>query len=170
MRLRIRTALPAAAMGTFAAPAMAATIDVSVTLPQLKVAEYHRPYVAMWLEQPGQPAVRNVAVWYQTEKKREDGTKWLRDLRSWWRKAGRTATLPIAGVTGATRAPGVQKSSLNLGALPPGQYDLMVEAAREEGGREVVRVPIAWNGKAATRPASAAGTTELGAVSATIKP
>ncbi len=167
--MRIRILLPAA-IGTVATPAVAATIDVSATLPQLKVAEYHRPYVAMWLEQPGQPAVRTVAVWYQVEKKREDGTKWLRDLRGWWRKAGRTATLPIAGVTGATRAPGVQKTSLNLGALPAGQYDLMVEAVREEGGREVVRVPIAWTGKAATRPATAAGSTELGVVSATIRP
>ncbi len=170
MFLSYRTALPAAAMGAFAAPAMAATIDVSVTLPQLKVAEYHRPYVAMWLEQAGKPKARTVAVWYQVEKKREDGTKWLRDLRSWWRKAGRTETLPIAGVTGATRAPGVQKASLNLGALPAGQYDLLVESAREEGARELVRVPLAWNDKAATRPATASGSTELGAVAATIRP
>ena len=37
----------ASALGT---PAMAETIDLSFALPRLKVAEYHPPYVAIWLE------------------------------------------------------------------------------------------------------------------------
>ena len=36
----------------------------------------------------------------------EPGTKWLADLRAWWRKGGRSMTLPADGVSGATRAPG----------------------------------------------------------------
>ncbi|HRK65151.1 MAG TPA: DUF2271 domain-containing protein, partial [Terricaulis sp.] len=41
-----------------------------------------------------------------------------------------------------------------------------VEAARELGGREVVRVPFRWGGGAVT--ASGQGATELGAVNLTI--
>ena len=36
-----------------AAPVLAAapaTMDVTINIPQLKVAEYHRPYVAVWEE------------------------------------------------------------------------------------------------------------------------
>ena len=32
------------------AAAAPATMDVTITIPQLKVAEYHRPYVAIWVE------------------------------------------------------------------------------------------------------------------------
>jgi hypothetical protein len=170
MNLRYRTVLPAAIAG-LAAPGLATTVDVSVTLPQLKVAEYHRPYVAIYLEQAGQPTARTVQVWYQQPRpnERESGTKWLRDLRGWWREAGRTMTLPADGLTGATRAAGTYQASANVGPLPPGQYDLVFEAAREDGNRETVRLPIVWTGKP-TKLASATGKLELGAVSAAVKP
>jgi hypothetical protein len=51
--------------------------------------------------------------------------------------------------------------------LSPGNYTLIVEAAREVGGREVVRLPFAWNGNSAT--AAGKGSTELGGVSLTLK-
>ena len=171
MHLTYRTILPATAMASLAGPALATTVDLSITLPQIKTAEYHRPYVAAWLEQAGQPA-RTVQVWYQQPRAegRENGTKWLADLRSWWRKGGRTLALPANGISGATRAPGTHAVTANVGQLPAGAYELVVEAVREDGNRETVRLPIAWNGKAATKPASAKGSIELGAVSAVVKP
>ena len=45
----------------------------------------------------------------------------------------------------------------------------MVEAAREVGGREMVRIPFQWPPKAATG-GQAKGETELGAVSLRLKP
>ena len=62
--------LCALALGSaLAAPALAAGLDVSVEIPRLNVAEYHRPYVAIWVEPadakadvPGTPAT--LAVWY----------------------------------------------------------------------------------------------------------
>ena len=55
-------------------------------------------------------------------------------LRQWWRVSGRSMRFPADGVTGATRAPGVQKLSFvagrgPLGGLTPGNYTLLVEAA-----------------------------------------
>src|SRR3546814_7433018 len=60
-----------------------ATMDVTVTIPRLKVAEYHRPYVAIWVEKAGAPA-KTVAVWYDHDMKNNEGTKWLRDVGNGW--------------------------------------------------------------------------------------
>jgi hypothetical protein len=168
------TGLTTAALGAGTLlPAMAGaqTVDLSIELPKMTVAEYHRPYVAIWLEKEG-TAPRTIAVWYDVDKRGGEGTKWLRDVRQWWRAAGRTMTFPADGISGATRAPGVQKLHLAGGrgampALTPGNYTLVIEAAREVGGREVVRLPFAWNGS--TAAASAKGASEIGAVALTIK-
>src|SRR3546814_12063350 len=82
------------------APALAAppgTMDVTVTIPRLKVAEYHKPYVAVWIEKEGAKA-RMVAVWYDHDMKANEGNKWLRDVRQWWRAAGRRMTFPATGL------------------------------------------------------------------------
>ncbi len=149
--------------GAIAAPAAAAPPvgTVTVTIPRLDVAEYHKPYVAVWLDPVGGGAPQTLAVWYDLKKRGKDpGTKWLADLRAWWRKGGRSLTMPADGISGATRAPG--QYSIPLPAnIKPGQYVLNVEAARETGGRELVSVPFAVPTKAAAR---ASGKTELGAV------
>lgn len=154
------------------APAMAADLNVTVEIPRLSVAEYHKPYVAIWVEAPDATAAATLAVWYDPDSKEDKGEKWLKDMRQWWRKAGRTMSFPADGISSATRAPGPQKLTFSgaksqLSKLKPGAYTLVVEAAREVGGHEAVRVPFTWGkpGKTAT----AKGTAELGAVSVTVK-
>ncbi len=157
MTSKVLSSLPLLVAGTIALPASAATI--SVTIPKIAVAEYHKPYVVGWLEPVAGGEAKTVFVWYDVKKGgREPGTKWLADLRSWWRKGGRSLKLPADGVSGATRAPGTYQ--IRMPNVPAGQYVLKVEAARETGGRELVSVPI-------TVPAgkgAASGKTELGAV------
>ena len=146
------------------------TMDVAVNIPRLKVAEYHKPYVAIWVEKEGAKP-RTVAVWYDYDMKANEGTKWLRDVRQWWRAAGRSMPFPANGITGATRAPGAHKISFTraqLGASAPGQYMLVIEAAREVGGRELLRIPFTWPAKAGAG-GRAAGKTELGAVSVSFR-
>lgn len=157
------TGLPFAAL---AAPAAAQTLDVTVTLPRPSVAEYHKPYVAIWLEAPDR-STRTLAVWYDVDNQRGEGQKWLTDVRQWWRASGRALKLPADGISGATRGPGANRITFTprqLGPLQPGST-LLVEAAREVGGREVVRIPLGQPG----RPATAAGKTELGTVTATLR-
>lgn len=155
------------------APALAADLNVTVEIPRLTVAEYHKPYVAIWIENPADAsAAGTLAVWYDADNREDHGAKWLKDMRQWWRKAGREMSFPADGVSGATRAPGPQKlvfagSKGALKALKPGQYNLVVEAAREVGGHEAVRVPFTW-GKPG-KPASAKGSAELGAVTVSVK-
>lgn len=165
---RIVLTTAATLSGAFAAPAIGQTMDVTVNIPRLTVAEYHRPYVAIWLE-PAAGTARTLAVWYDFDMKNNEGTKWLRDVRQWWRASGRSMRFPADGVTGATRAPGPQTTSFiagrgPLGALTPGQYTLVVEAAREVGGRELLRVPFTWPPRPGQN-ARTSGSSELGAVS-----
>jgi hypothetical protein len=154
-----------------ACSASAADLSLNVEIPNLPVAEYHRPYVAIWVEAPDQSIAANLAVWYQL---RGDHTKWLPDLRQWWRRGGRDLKVPVDGLSGATRPVGqhllkFDAAAAPLAKLPPGNYSLVVEAVREVGGREVVRLPFEWPIKSARRE-SAKGSTELGAVSLTINP
>ena len=157
------------ALGALSAPA--ADLSVSVEIPTLPVAEYHRPYVAVWVEGPDQAIAANLAVWYQV---RGDHTKWLPDLRQWWRRGGRDLKVPVDGLTGATRPVGqhllkFDATQAPLAKLPPGNYALVVEAVREVGGREAVRIPFEWPIKSAAR-AAASGKTELGAIALTLNP
>lgn len=170
MLIRYACALTAAG---FTVPALAADMALKVEIPRLAVAEYHRPYVAIWIEKADQSFAGNLAVWYDIKMRNNEGTKWLKDMRAWWRKSGRELTMPEDGISGATRAPGEQSVQFTdvtaLGKLAPGEYSLVLEAAREVGGREQVKVPFVWPPKAATTT-QARGEHELGAISVTVKP
>jgi hypothetical protein len=149
----------------------AADLTVNVEIPSIPVAEYHRPYVAVWVEGADQTIAANLAVWYQV---RGDHTKWLPDLRQWWRRGGREVKVPVDGLTGATRPVGQHILKFDarlapLSQLKPGQYALVVEAVREIGGREAVRIPFEWPIKAA-KSGSAKGSKELGAGALTLNP
>jgi len=171
MKLRHLTALSIPLLST---PALAADLSVKITLPQLDVAAYHRPYVAVWLEGADQKVVGNLSVWYDLKKKENGGAKWLPDVRQWWRKGGRDLQVPVDGVTGATRGPGDHSIDFSgakapLDKLPAGEYQLVVEAAREAGGREVVRVPFKWTPKGSIEPVTVKGKEEITSVSLQIK-
>src|SRR4026209_1311459 len=77
--------LPSLVLGAAACSASAADLSLNVEIPNLPVAEYHRPYVAIWIEGPDQTIAANLAVWYQL---RGDHTKWLPHLRQWWGRGG----------------------------------------------------------------------------------
>ncbi|MGQ0799457.1 MAG: DUF2271 domain-containing protein [Pseudomarimonas sp.] len=199
-------------------PADAAGIRVSVAIPPIDVAEYHRPYVAIWIEREDSSVAANLAVWYQQERGKprppkpssdksgaekphvekrdagkpndaegkasaggnpdggegESGSKWLPDLRQWWRRSGRSASLPMDGVTGATRPVGSHELSFDateapLDSLAAGSYRLVVEAAREVGGRELLKIPFQWPPATPTN-LSAEGKSELGRIALDLNP
>ena len=157
-----------------AAPvAVAADMAVRIAIPRLAVAEYHRPYVAVWLENDS-GATTTLSVWYDTDMRNNEGTKWLKDMRQWWRKSGREVVMPMDGVSGATRPVGEHTLSFTdkqspLKGLAPGAYRLRVEAAREVGGRELVDIPFTWP-PVKSQQLKASGTSELGAVQLILKP
>jgi len=136
-------------LSTAAGQALAAELRVQVEIPSLQVAEYHRPYVAIWIETAKGRHQQDLALWYDLDMKDNEGTKWLKDLRLWWRRSGRELEFPVDGLSGATRPVGTHGLTFaadapQLADLPSGEYRLVVEAAREVGGRELIRLPFQW--------------------------
>ena len=173
--MQVRYSLALASL--LGAPAFAASLSVNVEVPRLNVAEYHRPYVAAWVERADQSVAGTLAVWYDTKTKNNpegEGTKWLKDLRQWWRRTGRELAMPVDGVSSATRPAGkhqinATEGSVQLPKLAPGAYKLHVEAAREVGGREILSIPFQWP-PAKAEQAQVAGSSELGEVRLELKP
>ena len=153
--------------GVAAANAAAAELRLEVDIPRMAVAEYHAPYLAFWLKHADSGEIVPLGLWY------DDQEKWLKDLRLWWRRTGRGQSRPYDGLTGATRRPGTHSVDFSelpaLSDLPEGDYQLVVEAAREVGGREVVRLPFQWPADNA-RTVTAKGDTELGKVTLQVAP
>lgn len=149
-------------------PAAAQELEVSVEIPRLDVAEYHAPYLAMWLEDDS-GAATSLAVWYDVDLRNEEGETWLKDLRQWWRKAGRSTDMPVDGVSGPTRPPGVHKSTFSLDGVEPGDYQFVIEAAREVGGRELMRAAVDFPADAQA-VLELQGEHELGLVTVKVKP
>lgn len=170
----LRHGVAALALSCLAGPGAAADLTLQVTLPALNTASYYRPYLAAWVEKDADRAsVGTLAVWYDTKLRDNLGRGWLRNLRTWWRGEGARLVLPIDGVSGATRPAGSHTLHFAAGhpllaGLPAGRYQLAVEVAREQGDRELVRVPFDWGG--AANAATADGSKELGRVSVSVAP
>jgi len=166
--LRSSLSLVAATIAVAAADtALAASATVTVEIPRIDAQPYRKPYVAVWLEDATGKQVRMGAVFHDQAR---IGVRWLPELRTWWRVGGRAMTMPADGISRPTQAPGRHTVTLSgLEGLAPGRYAVVVEAAREKGGRELVKVPFEW--RAGRRAAgSARGNAELGAIAVSVQP
>ena len=125
-----------------AAPKLDLLISLELASPE--AGRYHRPYVAVWVEDANHNYIKTIALW--SEKPR-----YLEDLRSWYRDS-RAATTNIAyTVSSATRSPGKYTLRWNglddAGkAVAPGKYTLFIEAAREHGTYQLMRQEIDVDG------------------------
>lgn len=171
MTRRLLAALLAWIPALAAAPAHAGVMQIELEVPRLAVAEYHRPYVAIWIARPDHSIAANLAVLYDIALADQEGEKWLKDMRQWWRRGGRALDMPVDGLSAATRPPGSHRFRFEdaLGDLEPGSYRLMVEAAREVGGRELVEIEFDWP-VSAQRRLSGGGASELGSITMTLTP
>jgi|LNFM01.1.fsa_nt_gb hypothetical protein len=150
--------------------AWSATAYLYVELPRFS----HRPYVAVWIENASDKSfVTNVAAWYDKDKGIARNKQWMVDMRQWWRKTGGLSSTAMDGATGASRSSGVHTIDLSVArissALKPGDYEIVIEAVREHGGHEVLRVPISWPPKSVGE-ATFQGKQELGRVRLSVGP
>jgi hypothetical protein len=164
----MRNVLMLAVPVLMAGAAHAGTLELSVEIPKLNVAEYHRPYVAIWIEDASGKVAANLSVWYDVDLKDSEGEKWLKDIRQWWRRSGRSLELPMDGVSSPTKPPGKNSVKFDtakgpIASLAPGEYKIIVEASREVGGKELVEIPFKW-APGTEAMASGKGKEELGAV------
>jgi len=109
---------------------------------------YRRPYVAVWVEDAQGKTVRTLVLWVQTSG---PGPKWIPDLKRWYRseRARKMAqgTDLIGTLSEATRKPGqyavLWDGRNDAGELvPPGDYTVFLEAAREHGTYQLIRKEI----------------------------
>lgn len=145
--------------------ASAGSADIQLEIPAIETSQYHRPYVAVWVEDEQQSPVRLIALW--TEK-----PDWLKDLRRFWRKIGRSDNQLVDAVSGATRKPGSYTLTWDgkddKGTdLPAGKYTLFVEAAREQGGRSLLKQEFVLPGNG--QVIEAGPDSELGTVKMTLR-
>jgi len=137
---------------------------ISMELAKIDDVRYRRPFVAVWVEDENHYPIKTIALWF-------DKTRWLPDLKSWYR-ADRIRSMAegsdlTSSVSSATRPAG--KYTLkwdgrdNAGnPVKAGKYTVCVEASREHGGYEVLKKEIEFNGKPAQ--ALLEGKVELGNV------
>lgn len=133
---------------------------VEYQIPVQRAAEYRRPYTAVWITDADNGLVRQLVV-------RGDSPRWLREIALWWRRYGRRDESVIDGLARPTVAPGrhtlVWDGRDDKGRrVPEGQYVLHIEAAREHGERELVKLPFELSGRAFD--AQTKGEKELGSI------
>ncbi|MFD0940344.1 DUF2271 domain-containing protein [Pedobacter boryungensis] len=120
----------------------------------------HRPFAAIWVENENKESVRNLALWYNK-------TKWVPDLKNWYRINGdsfKADKANYASVTGATRSPG--KYTIKWDGkddkgnyVAQGKYTIMIETSKEHGTDEIIRQPMEL--KKSARKATSAGNVEI---------
>ena len=127
--------------------AMELGVDLEINAPD-GGRRYHRPYVAVWIEDANGKPVRTLGLWVQTTRR---GPQWIPDLRQWYRdeqarKQSSGGDL-IATVSEPTRSPG--KYSLSWDGkndagkvVPQGNYTVAIEAAREHGTYQIMRSDV----------------------------
>lgn len=141
----------------FTGQGQATEIELSINLAK-QSGEYHNPYVAAWIENDAGKSVRTLVLW-------REGAKWLKDLRTWWRKVGRRNKALVDGVTSATRPAGKYKLNFaaiddNDQALAQGDYTLKLEVVRENGGRAIIKQKFSLNGQAQSYTLNATAETD----------
>lgn len=124
----------------------AGALNIQLELPKPEHGPYHRPYVAVWVEDAKEKPVRLIEIW-------REKPDWIKDLRRFWRKTGRADQPLVDARTGATKGPGLYQLSWDGmddkgAAVAKGEYLLVVEAAREHGGRNLVKQVFTWDGSA----------------------
>lgn len=119
-------------------------LAVDLEIAPQRGARYHRPYVAVWVEDAAGRSVRTLSLWVNTEGR---GPRYIRELRRWFSAArDQAADGPdlVATVSSATRLPG-QYSVVWNGRddrgrpVEQGTYRVSIEAAREHGSYQLLR-------------------------------
>lgn len=115
-------------------------LAVDFQIAQPNQGRYHRPYVAIWVEDASGTAVRTLTLWVNTSGR---GPRYIHELRRWFSAEQGGANL-ISTVSSATRLPGkysvVWNGRDDAGRpVAQGNYKVLIEAAREHGSYQLIQ-------------------------------
>ncbi|MCC7054367.1 MAG: DUF2271 domain-containing protein [Gemmatimonadaceae bacterium] len=120
-------------------------LAVDLEIAPQEGARYHRPYVAVWVEDATGRPVRTLSLWVNTTGR---GPRYIRELRRWMSGVDGASQDLIATTSSATRLPGQYSVTWN-GRDDRGQpvlqgtYRVYIEASREHGGYGVMQQELA---------------------------
>lgn len=139
---------------------------INYEIPNQSVAEYRKPYLALWISDSAGKPVKHLRLL-------GDNSRWLRELKLWWRRQGRLDDGLVDAISGATEKPASYQLEWDgrddFGKpLAKGNYELHVEAAREHGDHELVNIPFTLNSQRFQLQDK--GKTELGKISLSFNP
>ena len=106
---------------------------------------YHRPYVAVWIEDASGNPVRTLILWVNTSGR---GPRYIRELRRWSteERSQEEAGGPdlVATISSATRLPGRYTMTWDGrddrgNVVQQGTYRVLIEAAREHGSYQLMQ-------------------------------
>nr|WP_243749638.1 DUF2271 domain-containing protein [Pseudoteredinibacter isoporae] len=117
-----------------------ASANIRFALPKIRSGNYRKPYVALWIENKKRKVVKNLLLLGDSER-------WMSENSVWWRRQGRKTPTLLDVMARPTRRAGeyqLQWSGRDdFGkAVAAGQYQLIIEAAREHGGHEKISIPF----------------------------
>lgn len=124
-------------------------VDFEINRPAAEGGRYRRPYIAIWVEDSKGFPVRNLLLWVS-----QGGSgpfQWLPDLKRWYKsdlvRKKVDMTDMVLTISRPTRPPG--KYSVVWDGrddhdkpLPPGDYVIAIDAAREHGTSQSIRFPV----------------------------
>jgi len=123
-----------------------------------------RPYLAIWVSTQDQQLVRQLNLQGQQ-------SRWYQELRQWWRRIAKPAEFPLDSLAGATRKAGSYQLSWDGRdeqgkPVPPGDYVLHLEIAREHGDHEKLSLPLQFQ---PGKEGRSSGQLELGSIQWQVK-
>jgi len=116
-------------------------LAVDFEIAQPSGGRYHRPYVAIWVEDTSGRAVRTLLLWVTTTGR---GPRYIRELRQWTGAERNGSQELISTMSSATRLPGKYSVAWNGRddggkVVEQGTYRLFIEAAREHGSYQLMQ-------------------------------
>ena len=128
-------------------------LAVDLEIAPQEGGRYHRPYVAVWVEDSAGRQVRTLSLWVNTSGR---GPRYIRELKNWFLgdRDQQSAGGPdlVATVSSATRLPGRYSVTWdgrdeNKKPVDQGTYRVFVEAAREHGTYQLMQQDMTFGAK-----------------------
>lgn len=128
-------------------------LAVDLEIAAQEGGRYHRPYVAVWIEDEAGRPVRTLSLWVNNSGR---GPRYIRELKSWVfaQRDQQAAGGPdlVGTVSSATRLPGRYSVTWdgrddNRKPVEQGTYRVHIEAAREHGTYQLMQQDMTFGAK-----------------------